>query len=142
MLSVFVAALLAAPADAEVDRLDQSMDDYQACLVANARKLHARDPKLVPERAVAAASPACEPQAAKMVAISKAQYSQRDSNGNVVSRLPVDAMLDDLRSAAVMRYRASEHFWKMRSQLWVAGKKKKNDSDATHGTNNGDDGRN
>ena len=133
MLTVFIAALLAAPTQAEIDQLDQSMDDYQACLVANARKLYARDPKLNPERAVAAASPACEPQAAKSVAIAKAQYSQRDSNGNVESRVPTDAMLDDIKSAAVMRYRASKYIWDSRSQVWSTSKR---------GTNNVNNGRN
>jgi hypothetical protein len=74
-------------------------------------------------RAVAAASPACEPQAAKVVAISKAQYSQRDSNGNVMSSVPFDAVLDDLKSAAVMRYRASNYIWDSRSQVWQTSKK-------------------
>ncbi|HEX8626356.1 MAG TPA: hypothetical protein VF782_14940 [Allosphingosinicella sp.] len=122
MFSIFVAALLAAPAQAEVDQLDRSMDAYQACLVRNARALRARDSKLDPERAVAAASRSCEPEAAKLVAISKVQYSQRDSNGNVESRAPLDAMLDNLKRAAVMRYCASTYIWDSRSQVWVTCK--------------------
>jgi hypothetical protein len=133
MLAIFVAALLAAPTRAEADQLDRSMDAYQTCLVANARMLHARDPKLNPERAVAAASPACEAEALKTVAIAKVQYSQRASNGNVVGRVPLDSMLDDLKGAAVMRYCASGRIWDSRSQVWLTCKG--NDAKSNNGRN-------
>lgn len=122
MLAIFVAALIAAPGQAEADQLDRSMDAYQTCLVANARRLHARDPKLNPEQAVAAASPACEAEALKTVAVAKVQYSQRDSNGNVGARVQIDSMLDNLKGAAVMRYCASGQIWDSRSQVWPACK--------------------
>jgi hypothetical protein len=143
MLTIVFALLLAAPTEVEIDQVDRSMDAYQTCLVTNARLRHASDPKLSPERAVAAASPACEPQAAKLAAVAKVQYSQRDSNGNVARSLPGDAMLDDLNKAAVMRYRASSHIWDSRSQLWHRAKNKQNSrSDSEEGTNNKDNGRN
>ena len=141
MLAIFVAALLAAPSQAEIDQLDRSMDAYQACLVANARTLHARDTKLSPERAVAAASRACEAEALKTVAIAKVQYSQRDSNGNVERRAPLDAMLDNLKGAAVMRYCATGPIWDSRSQVWLTCKKASG-SDFTQGNNNVNNGRN
>ncbi|HYW17331.1 MAG TPA: hypothetical protein VE891_14420 [Allosphingosinicella sp.] len=122
MLTIFVAAFLAAPTKAEIDQLDRSMEAYQTCLITTARTLQARDSKLNPERAVAAAAPACDPQASKMVAIAKAQYSQRDSNGNVLRSVPIDSILADLKSAAIMRYRASSYIWDSRSQVWSTAK--------------------
>ncbi len=108
MLTIFVAALLAQATQAEVDQLDQSMDAYQSCLVTNARIFHAGDRKLNPERAVAAASPACEPQAAKLTSIGKTKFN---SVGGTALRV-----LDALEKAAVMRYRASQYIWDSRSQ--------------------------